>query len=210
MWPYSYDSCDIGTFPNQTNPDGTPTALQEGGLGGSSLSFLPGQRTSACTCPGSEHPGPSVDKGRSAPEIDIIEARVDLTILNGQASQSLQTAPFNYQYAWSNASAIESITNTSQTVINSYRGGQYQQALSAQSYVNNSNYGGGGFGVYSYEWWANPGSRNEGYIQWSVDGADTWRVNTSALVGDSVTGISDRLIPEEPMYLILNFGMARE
>ena len=49
MWPYSYDSCDLGTFPNQTAADGTPPEARTGGLGGTPLSYLPGQRTSSCT-----------------------------------------------------------------------------------------------------------------------------------------------------------------
>lgn len=29
MWPYSYSACDVGTLPNQTNPDGmTPAAAK--------------------------------------------------------------------------------------------------------------------------------------------------------------------------------------
>lgn len=45
------------------------------------LSYLPGQRLSACTCPDDEtHPGPRSSDGgfvgRSAPEIDMIEAQV--------------------------------------------------------------------------------------------------------------------------------------
>lgn len=34
---------------------------------------LPGQRLSACTCKGEDHPGPDVSVGRGSPEIDIIE-----------------------------------------------------------------------------------------------------------------------------------------
>lgn len=34
---------------------------------------LPGQRMSACTCPGEDHAGPDVTVGRGVPEIDIIE-----------------------------------------------------------------------------------------------------------------------------------------
>jgi hypothetical protein len=34
---------------------------------------LPGQRVSACTCKGEDHPGPVNTKGRGAPEIDAIE-----------------------------------------------------------------------------------------------------------------------------------------
>ena len=49
MWPYSYDSCDLGTFPNQTATDGTPPQARVGGIGGGPLSYLPGQKTSSCT-----------------------------------------------------------------------------------------------------------------------------------------------------------------
>ena len=72
QWPYSYDTCDVGTVKNQSyggvpdNPDG--------------FSYLSGQKLSRCTCPGSNHPGPVHDDGtyvgRSAPEIDVFEASV--------------------------------------------------------------------------------------------------------------------------------------
>lgn len=32
MWPFSYDACDVGTFPNQTYPGTSlPAAAMEGG-----------------------------------------------------------------------------------------------------------------------------------------------------------------------------------
>ena len=39
---------------------------------------LPGQRLSACTCAGEDHPGPDVTVGRGVPEIDIIEVGLSL------------------------------------------------------------------------------------------------------------------------------------
>ncbi len=81
MWPYSYASCDWGTLINQTSPDGTQPSASLNANGpysaqyGGSLSYLPGQRTSACTCPGEDHPGPNVRVSRSAPEIDALEAQ---------------------------------------------------------------------------------------------------------------------------------------
>ena len=86
MWPYSYDSCDWGTLPNQTLPGAQPPS--------DTKSFLPGQRLSACTCTNikdGSHPGPMTNGryvGRSAPELDIFEAEV--TTKGGEASQSLQ------------------------------------------------------------------------------------------------------------------------
>jgi beta-glucanase (GH16 family) len=73
-WPYSYDACDAGTLPNQTLPDGTPAILRTGNQWNEPLSYLPGQRLSACTCPDDgTHPGPKkadgIWKGRGAPEV---------------------------------------------------------------------------------------------------------------------------------------------
>ena len=54
-------------------------------------------RLSACTCPGGDHPGPSVNVGRGAPEIDIFEAQVSYSAPRGgrvgTVSQSAQVAP---------------------------------------------------------------------------------------------------------------------
>jgi len=81
QWPYTYDSCDVGTVPNQT-VNGLPIAATKNGDQSNKgiLSFLPGQRLSRCTCPGESHPGPVHSDGsyvgRGAPEIDMYEAQV--------------------------------------------------------------------------------------------------------------------------------------
>lgn len=96
QWPYTYDSCDVGTLPNQTL-NGLPEAATEngGGIGGA-LSYLPGQKLSRCTCNGEDHPGPKHSDGtfvgRAAPEIDVFEAQVDANLLTGDVSQSAQWA----------------------------------------------------------------------------------------------------------------------
>jgi beta-glucanase (GH16 family) len=53
QWPYSYDECDVGTLANQTL-NGLPVAATTTGEGkwNGTLSFLPGQRLSRCTCKG--------------------------------------------------------------------------------------------------------------------------------------------------------------
>jgi hypothetical protein len=85
----SYDSCDVGTLKNQTTEAGEPAAS-------AALSMQPGQRLSACTCKGEDHPGPNVRTGRGAPEIDIIEAQISSVggKLQGEVSQSAQIAPY--------------------------------------------------------------------------------------------------------------------
>ena len=81
LWPYSYDSCDVGTLSNQTL-NGLPEAAVTTGDSATDghLSYLPGQRLSRCTCNGENHPGPKHSDGtfvgRAAPEIDIFEAQV--------------------------------------------------------------------------------------------------------------------------------------
>lgn len=195
MWPYTYVGCDVGTAPNQTLNGNPP-----GGVG---LSYLPGQRLSACSCPGSDHPGPSVGTGRGAPEIDILEAQIDTSRFIGQVSQSLQVAPFNAGYQFNNnptASPLQGAT----TVFNSYKGGKYQQAISGLTDLNSTNYNGVGYGTYAYEWWSNPSNRNEGYIQWYSDGEKTWKATAATLEGDSATGINSRVIPEEPLVRCLS------
>lgn len=97
QWPYTYDSCDVGTLKNQTLNGQPEIALTSGNQDVNyTLSYLPGQRLSRCTCPGESHPGPKHSDGtyvgRSAPEIDIIEAQIDDHLGGGAVSQSGQWA----------------------------------------------------------------------------------------------------------------------
>lgn len=199
MWPYTYDSCDVGTFPNQTAKDGTPAITTTGGAKGGPLSFLPGQRVSACSCPGSEHPGPNVGAGRGVPEVDIIEAQVDLSVGRGQASQSNQIAPFTAFYDFDNSSNASPIYDDTLTSFNNYKGGVYQQALSAVSYLDNADYAGNSFQTYGYELWSDPSHRDQGYITWAVGGTKTWTLHASAMGPDQQTGVQQRLVAEEPL-----------
>jgi len=136
MWPYTYDSCDVGTFPNQTNPDGLgPAAALRSDVSrpqyNYALSWLSGQRLSACSCPGSDHPGPSVTRGRGAPEIDVFEAEKDKNFAVGHVvSQSAQFAPFSHDYTYYNDSGQWTNFDTTRTRANTYRGSAVQQSVS--------------------------------------------------------------------------------
>ncbi|KAI0081594.1 glycoside hydrolase family 16 protein [Panus rudis PR-1116 ss-1] len=207
-WPYSYDTCDIGTFPNQTDASGNPASAATGGTNDSPISFQPGQRLSSCTCPGSDHPGPSVKNGRNAPEIDIVETQIDVSRFQAEVSQSFQVAPYNYKYQIDNSSDATTIYDSSITKFNVYQGGQYQQAVSAVTDINNDNYDGKGYATYGFEWWSNPKKRDEGYITWYSDGKPSWKITPQTIGPDSTAQISGRIIPEEPMYIIMNLGMS--
>ncbi|KAF5369541.1 hypothetical protein D9758_002593 [Tetrapyrgos nigripes] len=206
MWPYSYDTCDLGTYPNQTLKDlsGPEAALT--GDGGNPLSFLPGQRLSACTCSGSDHPGPSTNVGRGVPEIDIIETQVDVSTFTGQVSQSYQIAPFNHGYNFDDSEST--IADSSITAYNSYKGGHFQQAVSAVSDIESQFYNDQAYAPYGFEWWSDPNNRDQGFITWFSNGEKTWHLPASAIGPDSSTQISQRLISEEPMYIVLNLGLS--
>jgi len=211
LWPYSYDSCDVGTLPNQTYP-GTQTPLAATIEGdpevGGVLSYLPGQRLSACTCPGESHPGPMRSDGsyvgRAAPEIDVLEATVTDGI--GYVSLSAQFAPFNARYQFDNNNNTAVFDDPARTVLNQYRGGRYQQTTSGLGLTNTACYQTPGtcFAVYGFEY--KPGW-DDAYITW-INEVRAWTVYSAALEKDDETEISRRLMPLEPMYLITNLGIS--
>lgn len=211
LWPYSYDSCDVGTLPNQTFPgEMLPEAAVTNGdpYNGDVLSYLPGQRLSACTCDGEPHPGPKRSNGqyvgRSAPEIDVIEATVHAGI--GQSSMSAQWAPYNAEYKIANSSGEVEFYDPN-THYNDYVGGVWQQTTSGLSLNNQEAYerSGGLFATYAFEY--KPGF-DDGYITWVNDAKKTWTLYATALGPDTATEIGQRLIPVEPMYIITNLGFS--
>ncbi|ODN76413.1 glucosidase [Cryptococcus wingfieldii CBS 7118] len=213
-WPYSYDTCDIGTLPNQTWVNGTgPAATLNTGSNSGPLSFLPGQRISACTCEGEDHPGPSSNVGRSAPEIDIIEAQIILDEARGEVSQSLQIAPFDDHYQWNNASDNFRMYDTDLSYWNTYLGGTTQQALSSLTRVPRDIYynqegESGKFGVFGVEYQAFPDHREDGYITWYSDNKTSWTLYGGTLAPNNKTEIGQRMVPEEPLALIFNLHMS--
>ncbi|KAK7022190.1 glycoside hydrolase family 16 protein [Favolaschia claudopus] len=207
MWPYTYAACDLGTFPNQTRHDGSPSSTVQ-----DQLSFLPGQRLSACTCPGSDHPGPSTSTGRGVPEIDIIEALVEIDNtppnFRGQVSQSYQVAPYNAQRQFNNDSSATPIQNATITKFNNYIGDEFQQTVSALTYIDSSFYGGQAYAPYGIEWFSDPDNREDGYITWYSNGSKTWTLTADTIGADSTSQVSSRLVSEEPMYIVLNLGIS--
>ncbi|KAJ9116310.1 hypothetical protein QFC22_004750 [Naganishia vaughanmartiniae] len=206
---YTYDSCDTGILPNQTwvNGTGPDAALHRDGED-KALSYLPGMRWNNCLCPGqeSEHPGPNITIGRSAPEIDAVEAQIRVKDATGEVSQSFQIAPFNAKYAVPNET--HTIFDHDITHLNSYWGSEYQQAVSyltdvdPQYYVDNSD----SKGTFGFELYGNENTRGDNYITWVANGKPSWTLHAESIGPDPLTDIGQRLISEEPMYLIMNFG----
>ena len=205
-----------GTLPNQTYPNGTgPAATLETGdhTFGTSLSFLPGQRMSACTCPGEDHAGPHVGVGRGAPEIDMVEAQIRISVAHGEVSQSNQIAPYDDYYNFNNRTTGPdppvTIYDPELTIWNTYKGGPYQQTVSGLTLMPDRIYhdqvvGGrsGEFAVFGFEYSAYPEDRDKGYITWVTDGKPSWTMKGTATPANSRTEIGARIIAEEPMALV--------
>lgn len=212
MWPYSYDSCDVGTAPNQTL-NGQPVAATVHGdhLYDGVLSYLPGQKLSRCTCNGEDHPGPKHPDGtyvgRSAPEIDMLEAQVSGFPGVGQVSQSAQWAPFDYAYTWNNATYM-TIHDPSISQLNGFVGNIDQQATSVVTDTNAECYEftGGCYSIYGFEYV--PGF-DKAYITWLSDNKKAWTIQAGGVGADTQVEISARPVPLEPMYLIINLGMSK-
>ncbi|THH08101.1 hypothetical protein EW145_g2925 [Phellinidium pouzarii] len=218
-WPYTYNSCDVGTFPNQTylNDTGPAAALytdQGRAKNNFELSWLSGQRASACTCSGEDHPGPSVSQGRGAPEIDILEAQKNKLGDGGKVSQSAQFAPFTHDYDYVNTTADAFyIFDTNTTQPNTYHGSAVQQAVSALTDLPTDifNGSGGNFYTFGFEYWTDPRNPDQGYIIWVANGKESLRMGASAVPEDSLpngSGVGRRLIPEEPMSIVLNLAIS--
>ncbi|KIJ49083.1 glycoside hydrolase family 16 protein [Sphaerobolus stellatus SS14] len=215
LWPYSYTACDVGTFPNQTNKDGlTPEAaaysLYSRSKYNYELSWLPGQRASACSCPGSDHPGPDVTVGRGAPEIDVLEAQKNKLGSGGKVSQSAQFAPFNHDYASQNDSSVVTWYDLDKTKQNTYQGSALQQAVTALTTVPDRAYAGTGaeYVTMGFEYWGNVNDATDGFITWFVDGTPSFTMRAGAVGPDNQTMIDQRLIPREAMSIVLNLGMS--
>ncbi|KAF8837220.1 glycoside hydrolase family 16 protein [Paxillus ammoniavirescens] len=219
VWPYSYDACDVGTFPNQTLPDGSGPASAVYSDASKSkynfeLSWLSGQRLSACTCPGEDHPGPSNSIGRGAPEIDILEVEHNKLGSGQVVSQSGQFAPFTQDYLYLNDTQDEWIVYTPNiTVPNSYRGSAVQQAVSALTLLPDDIFqeSGAQFTTFGFEYWSDPNDPSAGSITWQTAGVPAARVGAGALgpdQGTNGTGVSQRLISLEPMSIVLNLGIS--
>lgn len=210
MWPYNYDSCDTGILKSQTfvNGTGPEEALHSKApyTDNGKLSALPGMRASACTCPGEDHPGPNRNVGRGASELDVFEVQVEGE--HSHASQSLQTAPFDSGYFAGNGSNQMEVFDDSISKTNTYHGGIYQESVSVVTQVPDDNFvsTGGRYVRYGVEYSPDWDGDGNGYAQWWIDGKAVWRLNGNALGPSATMDIGQRLIPREPMAIILNLG----
>lgn len=187
LWPYTYNDCDVGITPNQSDPNG--------------ISYLPGQRLPSCTCSGEDHPSPGT--GRGAPEIDIAEVSADWSGQNrAVATQSYQVAPFDVWY-YPNYDYMQN-PNHHLSLVNTYTGGPFQQAVSTTTMLNNAWYDGREYQKFAFEY--APGNDENAFVAWTVGDDEMMRFDARAVGPNG--NIGQRLISEEPMSLILNLGIS--
>ena len=88
------------------------------------------------------------------------------------------------------------------TSLNAYQGGPFQEALSGLTNLNNKWYNGKEYAQYSFYY--TPGA--EGNIIWTVADEAVWKLDARAIGPNGNVG--QRVIPQEPMSLVANFGMS--
>lgn len=86
--------------------------------------------------------------------------------------------------------------------MNAYKGGPFQQAISGLTNLNNDWYDGNQWQKYAFEY----STGKNGHITWYVGDAETWTFTAPATRANG--NIGTRVIPEEPMTIIANFGMS--
>ena len=216
FWPYSYDKCGKGSNATTSIPG----------------SKVPDQLISACPSD-PESPdyvnrtlyGFDEGRARNAPEFDVFEI-VTVRGLGSEASQTLQMAPLIPQgTTWADLEMYQRMgipdgvaypggISFLRTEGNQWSGrwgrpgNDYQDSLSAISHLNETFYD--SHHTFGVDW--DPGN----YLRWYVDGLFTYEINSNALKemeaiveGKSVT-IGERMIPIEPMYMIMNLGMSKD
>lgn len=116
-----------------------------------------------------------------------------------------QVAPYDEDYNWHNKSA--SFYNGAKP--NTYTGSVYQEAVSGVATIPEYAYidaPGSRFVTFGIEIIPDFGLNGQGSITWYVDGQRTWHAPSAVVPHDPVTNISQRIIPVEPMSIIMNLG----
>ena len=87
-------------------------------------------------------------------------------------------------------------------MLNAYTGGPFQQALSGLTNLNNKWYNGQEYASYNFYYQPGP----KGSITWTVADEPVWKLDARAIGPNG--NIGQRVIPQEPMSVVMNFGMS--
>lgn len=98
------------------------------------------------------------------------------------------------------------IYDRSVTTMNAWKGAATQEAASAVTRIGTEFYGGQAFTSYGYE--LVPGGGSDSQITWQIGGQPTWTLKAGAFPPDDRTKVGQRLMSEEPMYMIINLAIS--
>jgi len=139
----------------------------------------------------------------------MIEAQIRLSVEHGEVSQSNQLAPFDDNYDFCNTTRCVELYDEDLTMWNTYKGGEFQQTVSALTLLPDRIYrdqvtGGrsGEFSMLGFEYSAYPEERERGYIHWTSDSKPSWTMYADAVGPNPRTQIGRRIVSEEPMYMV--------
>ncbi len=125
----------------------------------------------------------------------------------GEASQSLQIAPFDADYLWNENAA----SFYGQAAANTYTGGIYQEAVSGITPIPAAGYMGASnarYVTYGFELEPDWNADGTGTIAWYIDGKVTWKVTGAAIPARPDQNMGRRIIPVEPLSIIMNLGIS--
>lgn len=86
--------------------------------------------------------------------------------------------------------------------MNEYEGSVYQQAISGVTNLNNEWYEGNAYQLYAFEY--TPGA--QGKVTWFVGNTATWTFDARSVGPNGNVG--QRVVSQEPMAIVVNFGMS--
>lgn len=153
-------------------------------------------------------------QGRGAPEIDLLELQLP------HISQSYQVAPIDPRWRLGGEGSLPAgsleLLPRGGTALNSYRGDEVKQTLSANTPAAPhapwfEQDGGVIIGTeYQPRQYRPDGSvARGGYISWYLGGELTWHMTDGALAPDAATPVGQRLIPEEPMAIVIELAASK-
>merc|ERR1712072_544939 len=119
----------------------------------------------------------------------------------GTGSQSVQIAPFDPEYLWHNVTGEGYDIHYDNCSLNDWKGSITQESASGVGVIGTEPYSGRAFTTFGYDYQS---GRDDGYITWYMHDDPSWTLYADGFRANEETQVDNRLISEEPMYLMLN------
>lgn len=134
------------------------------------------------------------------------QSRAELTV--ALPSLFILVIPFHASHSFPATTAIitvlvafPSLSSLSHTHSDIWHGSVNQESASVITLTDDTSYDGKGYTSFGFEY-----EKNEA-ITWAVNATPSWQLTAASIGPNAEAQISQRLISEEPMSIILNLGM---